>query len=170
MALKDLWENKNMTSKEKKYHKLYLDIAKRVSEMSYAIRLKVGCIIVKDDNIISMGFNGMPSGLENDCETKHFENYDEKGILRGLYLTYRTKDEVLHAECNAISKAARSGSSTRESTMYCTHAPCIQCSKLIQQSGINRLVYLEDYRDSSGIELLKRCNIEVIKFTNEDGI
>jgi len=153
-----------MIPKQLKYDTLYLDLAKRISQMSYAKRLQVGCVIVKDDNILSMGFNGMPAGLDNQCE--EFVNYDVNGFLRGQKLV--TKEECLHAEQNAICKAAKSGSPTKGSTMYCTHAPCIQCAKLIQQSGINRLVYLEDYRDSSGIELLKRCNIEVIKLSNED--
>lgn len=157
-----------MTDKEKFYHQLYLDVAKRMSEMSYAKRLKVGAVLVKDDNIISHGWNGMISGLENDCEIEQLTNYDSLGILRGQKLELVTKIEVLHSEQNVICKAAKNGVSTRGSTLYCTHAPCIQCAKLIQQSGINRLVYLEDYRDSSGIELLKRCNIEVIKFKNEN--
>lgn len=147
-----------MNEKEKKYHTLYLDISLRMSEMSYAKRLKVGAILVKDDNITSHGWNGMPRGLDNCCEHEVQEN------------VLITKLEVLHAEQNVISKAARSGVSTKDSTLYITHSPCIECSKLIQQSGINRVVYLEDYRDSSGVDLLKRCDIEVIKFTYENTI
>lgn len=139
-----------MTPKELKYHKLYMDIAKRLAEMSYANRLKVGSLLVRDDIIISHGWNGMPSGMNNVCE---FE-IEENNII--------TKDEVLHAEQNTITKAAKHGISTKNSTLYITHAPCIQCSKLIQQSGINRVVFLETYRNTDGLELLQKCNIEVI--------
>jgi dCMP deaminase len=126
--------------------RLYLDIAKRISLESYCKRLQVGCLIVKGGNIISFGYNGTPSGFPNVCECDDV-----------------TFDYVLHAESNAITKACKSPISTEDSTMYCTHACCVHCAKLIIQSGIVTFVYLEEYRDSSGIELLVTAGLEVIK-------
>ena len=124
--------------------KFYLSIAKQISTASYCDNNKVGCIIVKDDNIISFGYNGTPSGFENICETD--------GI---------TKKEVLHAESNAITKCAKSFYSSYLATMYCTLSPCYDCAKLIIQSGIRRVYYINEYRDISGINLLKKANIDV---------
>ena len=133
---------------------------------SYSQRNKVGALIVKDGMIISDGFNGTPSGFENECEeivscgntcTSLFgqdcENCKEHRL--------KTKPYVLHAEANAILKVARSTNSTEEATLYCTMSPCLECSKLIIQSGIKRLVYSEQYRDTAGLELLKRAGIEI---------
>lgn len=135
----------------KQYNQLYMDLASRIAEMSYAIRNKVGCIIVKDHNIISYGFNGMPSGMLNECEEK-----DETGKLI-------TKKEVLHSELNAISKAAKQGTSTKDATIYITLSPCLNCSLHIIQSGIKTVYYKEEYRDKSGINLLKKMKIKVKK-------
>ena len=146
--------------KENRYHRLYIDIAKRISEMSYAKRSKVGCVIVKDGRIISMGWNGMPTGWDNKCE--HLVLWDNHVQLSHPILV--TNDEVLHAESNAIAKLARDGQSSLGCTVYVTLAPCLQCAKLIHQSGINQLVYTEDYRDSSGLEFLKKTpNFNIIK-------
>ncbi len=117
------------------------------SRNSYCKRRQVGALIVKDRMIISDGFNGTPSGFENICE-------DENGV---------TKPYVLHAEANAITKVAKSGNNSDGSTLYVTSSPCLECSKLIIQSGIKRVVYQEEYRLTDGIDLLRRAGIEVIK-------
>lgn len=123
----------------------YLRMAKIWGENSYCTRRKVGALIVKDKMIISDGYNGTPSGFENICE-------DENNL---------TKPYVLHAEANAITKIARSGNNSEGGTLYVTDAPCIECSKLIIQSGIKRVIYARDYRLTDGIELLKRAGIDV---------
>lgn len=124
----------------------YIKIALSVATASYCKRAKVGSIIVKDDNIIAFGYNGTISGFENVCECD--------GV---------TKKEVLHAESNAIAKCARSLYNSNQSTMYITLAPCFDCAKLIIQSGIIKVVYLEDYKITDGIDLLRKANIEIIK-------
>ncbi|GGD35790.1 MULTISPECIES: deoxycytidylate deaminase [Flavobacterium] len=131
--------------KRTKYDKAYLRIAKEWSRLSYCKRKQVGAIIVKDRMIISDGYNGTPSGFENCCE-------DEEGI---------TKWYVLHAEANAILKVAGSTQSCEGATLYITLSPCKECSKLIHQSGITRVVYFEGYKDDSGIEFLKKAGVEV---------
>lgn len=131
-----------------KFDYLYMDIALRVSEMSYSNRSKVGCVIVKDNNIVAFGWNGTPNGFDNRCE-------DENN---------NTIDEVIHSEENAICKAARQGISLNDSTIYLTLSPCPNCAKLIIQSGIKRVVYYEEYRINKSIEFLKKCNIEVEKY------
>ena len=129
--------------------KRYLRMADIWSENSYCQRRKVGALIVKDKMIISDGYNGTPSGFENICE-------DENGV---------TKPYVLHAEANAITKIARSNNNADGSTLYVTDSPCIECSKLIIQAGIKRVVYSREYRLSDGIDLLKRAGIEVERMT-----
>ena len=124
----------------------YLDMAELWAKNSYCERRKVGAIIVKDRMIISDGYNGTPCGFENVCETEIGE----------------TKPYVLHAEANAITKVAKSNNSSDGSTLYVTTSPCLECSKLIIQAGIIRVVYREEYRVKDGIELLKRANIEVV--------
>ena len=126
--------------------KRYIRMASIWAENSYCTRRQVGALIVKDKMIISDGYNGTPSGFENICE-------DKNGV---------TKPYVLHAEANAITKIARSGNSSDGATMYVTASPCIECAKLIIQSGIKRVVYSEKYRLEDGLELLKRANIEVV--------
>lgn len=138
----------------------FLDIAKNFSSLSKAIRRKVGCIIVKDGQIISNGFNGTPSGFDNSCEYLKEEkspdvNYNPNNLT--------TKPEVLHAESNALMKLARSTNSSIGSTMYLTCSPCFECAKLIVQSGIIRLVYIDDYRSEKGIELLRQTDIIIEK-------
>jgi len=129
-----------------KFIKAHLKVVRVYGDLSSATRLKVGCIIVKDDRIISIGYNGMPSGGSNVCE--------EDG---------KTKPEVLHAEANAILKLARSTESGLNSSMFTTYAPCIHCAKLILQSGISELYYEEDYKNDDGIEFLKEYGYLQIK-------
>lgn len=133
---------------------LYLDLTERVAIESYCRRLQVGSIIAKDDNIISFGYNGTVRGGFNNCEEE----------LDGELVTLRT---VLHAESNAITKACKSPISTSGATMYCTHACCVDCAKLIVQSGIEKFVYIHDYRDMSGIDFLLECGIQVLKQNTE---
>lgn len=136
-----------MTAEEKQYNldNRYLRMARIWAENSYCLRRQVGALVVKDKMIISDGYNGTPSGFENICE-------DEAGV---------TKPYVLHAEANAITKLARSGNNSEDSTLYVTASPCIECAKLIIQAGIRRVVYGEKYRLTDGIDLLKRAGIEV---------
>ena len=129
----------------------YLRMARIWAENSYCVRRKVGALVVKDKMIISDGYNGTPSGFENVCE-------DDNNV---------TKPYVLQAEANAITKLARSSNNSDGSTLYVTAAPCIECSKLIIQSGIKRVVYGEKYRLEEGIELLRKANIEVIYLNPE---
>lgn len=137
----------NSLDKLNKYDKAYLRIAKEWGQLSYCQRKKVGAIIVKDKMIISDGYNGTPSGFENCCE-------DQDGL---------TKWYVLHAEANAILKVAKSTQSCDGATLYITMSPCKDCSKLIHQAGIIRVVYQNSYKDLEGIELLKRAGVEVIQ-------
>ena len=130
--------------KEEKYHRLYMDIAYRVAEMSHAKRRKVGCVIVKDERIISMGWNGMPTGMTNNCEIDESDQ---------MYVG-TTKREVLHAEANALMKLAKYGSSSNGATLYTTTSPCFECAKLIYQSGIKKLVYSEFYTDQQPLTFL----------------
>lgn len=125
---------------------LYIDLAQRVGFESHAVRAKVGAVLVKEDNILAYGYNGTPSGFDNNCEVDNV-----------------TKREVLHAESNCITKVARSTNSSDGATLYVTLSPCFECSKLIIQSGIKRVVYLEKYRDDSPITFLVENNIEVEK-------
>jgi dCMP deaminase len=131
-----------------------MDIADRVSQMSVARRLMVGSVIVKNNSILSYGWNGMPSGWDNNCEDE-IRYPDAHGI------TLKTKPEVLHSESNALAKVAKSTESSDGATMFCTHAPCMQCAKLIYQSGIKSLYYRTQYRDTAGIEFLTRSNVDV---------
>lgn len=135
---------------KQKFIDMYMSIADTVSRLSTARRLKVGAIIVKDDRIISIGYNGMPAGWDNNCE------YETDAGLK-------TRPEVLHAESNAIAKLAKSNDSGDGADLFITHSPCIECSKLIYQSGIRRVFYSEDYRDYAGIEFLKKSKVEVVK-------
>ena len=134
-----------MKQKKIKYDKAYLRIAKEWGQLSYCKRKQVGAIIVKDRMIISDGYNGTPTGFENCCE-------DEDNL---------TKWYVLHAEANAILKVARSTQSCENATLYITLSPCKDCSKLIHQSGIKRVVYHEEYKDTSGVDFLRKAGVEV---------
>ena len=132
-----------------------METAMVFSKLSYATRLKVGAIVVKDDRIISIGYNGTPSGWDNDCEY-WFEDGD---IGSG----WKTKPEVLHAEENAILKLAKSNESGDGATLFITHAPCIQCAKMIYGAGIKEVFYKEVYRSEDGLSFLNKCNVLVRK-------
>ena len=136
-----------------KFINAYMDVAERFAKLSSARRLHVGAIVVKDDRIISIGYNGMPSGWDNDCE-------DKVWTQDGDY-TLKTKPEVLHAETNAIAKLAKSNESGMGATMFITHAPCLDCAKLIYQSGIGSVLYRNSYRDTSGVTFLEKSGIQV---------
>lgn len=147
---------------------LYADIAEKVANLSHARRLKVGAVIVKDDRILSYGYNGMPKGFDNDCEdeiTKEEECILDIGgppyIIKTTSLS--TKPEVIHAEINAIAKVAASNDSTKGATIFITHAPCADCAKMIIASGIETVNYLTSYRDETGINMLKNAKISVVK-------
>ena len=145
-----------------KFQKLYNNIAHEVAKMSHARRLQVGAVIVKDDRVISMGYNGMPAGWENNCESEGID-FDPITNTRTGNGVLTTRPEVLHAESNAIAKLAKSNDSGDGADIFVTHAPCMECSKLIFQSGISRVYYSADYRDDSGIKFLKQSGVEVIK-------
>ena len=132
-----------------------MGIADLTSKLSYAKRLHVGAVIVKGNQIIGTGYNGMPTGWENNCELTL-----EDGTLK-------TKPEVLHAESNAIAKVSRSTESSEGATLFCTHAPCIDCAKLIYQAGISTVYYREQYRDDSGLKFLSQGNINVHQYINK---
>jgi dCMP deaminase len=132
-----------------KFVQLYSDIAQRVSELSSARRLQVGAIIVRDDRILSIGYNGMPAGWDNNCESEQ-----EDGSLK-------TRPEVLHAESNCLSKVARSTESALGADLFVTHSPCLECAKLIYQSGIHRVYYGTQYRSDDGLRFLKQSSIQV---------
>ena len=137
-----------------------MDWAKRLSDLSYARRLKVGAVVVKDDTVISYGYNGMPADWDNNCEDEIVEPYSHyEGTVHKIKLV--TKPEVLHAESNAIAKLARNANSGLGAELFVTHSPCIECAKLIYQSGIKAVYYQQSYRDNSGIEFLKRSGVEV---------
>ena len=133
-----------------------MDTAERFAQLSSAVRLQVGAVVVKDNRIISIGYNGMPSGWTNECE-EVVEIHEDGGVVT------KTKDEVIHAEANAISKLAKSGDSGDKATMFITHAPCVHCAKLIYGAGISNIYYRNFYRDDAGIDFLNKCNIEVLK-------
>ena len=143
---------KVLAEKQLQLDKRYLRMARIWAENSYCIRRQVGALIVKDKMIISDGFNGTPSGFENICE-------DEDG---------KTKAYVLHAEANAITKVAKSANASDGATLYVTTSPCIECAKLIIQSGIKKVVYCEPYRIDDGIRLLERAGIEVLQLSIDE--
>jgi len=141
-----------MDNKQYLLDQRYLKMAAIWAQNSYCKRRQVGAILVKDKMIISDGYNGTPSGFENNCEDENF----------------KTKPYVLHAEANAITKVAKSGNSSDGATLYVTSSPCLECSKLIIQAGIKRVVFYDNYRLEDGIELLRRAKIEVIQVDIED--
>jgi dCMP deaminase len=137
-----------------KFINAHMKSAKAYAELSSAKRLQVGCVIVKDNTIIGIGYNGMPSGWDNNCEEVIEQHEDGGQILK-------TRPEVLHAETNAIAKVARSTNSTDGADMICTHAPCLDCAKLIHQAGIKRFYFRSHYRSEEGLKFLNKCEIEV---------
>jgi dCMP deaminase len=132
---------------KQKYIDAHMNAAEVYANLSTAKRLQVGCVVVKDNTIIGIGYNGMPSGWDNVCE-------DENN---------KTRPEVLHAETNAIAKIARSTNSSEDATLFVTHAPCLDCAKIIHQAGIKEVFYRNTYRSEDGIKFLLRCNINVEK-------
>jgi dCMP deaminase len=145
---------------QQKWIDAYMDTAERFAQLSSAKRLHVGAIVVKDDRIISIGYNGMPSGWDNNCED---EITPTLPYLQGDSPVLKSKPEVLHAETNAIAKLAKSNESGLGATMFITHAPCLDCAKLIYQSGIGSVLYRNSYRDTAGIDFLEKCKINVNK-------
>ena len=143
-----------MTQKDLKYHLTYLKMATEWSVLSCCKRKKVGALIVKDGTIISDGFNGTPKGFPNDCE-------DANGDTHWY---------VLHAEANAILKVAKSTNNTEGSTLYLTHSPCKDCSKLILQSGIKRVVYMDAYKDKSGLDFLTNAGVIITQLNTIDHV
>ena len=138
-----------------KHLEAFMKTAETFAECSTAVRLHVGAIVVKDDRIISIGYNGMPSGWDNNCETEQhfFPNMME----------LKTKPEVLHAETNAIAKLARSTESGLGAVLFVTHAPCLDCAKLVYQSGIDSVYYRESYRSEEGIKFLQKAGVKVLQ-------
>jgi dCMP deaminase len=134
----------------------YMDTAERFAQLSSAVRLKVGAVVVKDHRIISIGYNGMPSGWDNVCE-EVVEVHEDGGVVT------KTKDEVIHAEANAILKLAKSHDGGDGASLFCTHAPCIQCAKLVAGAGIKKFYYRDTYRDDQGLDFLAKSGVEVVK-------
>ena len=156
-----------------KHLQAHMEAAHVYAKLSSAVRLKVGALIIKDNRIISIGYNGMPSGWDNTCENTEYVGNNEQisspdemkrlgftGTDKGWY-RLKTKPEVIHAESNAISKLARSTESGDGAIMVCTHAPCLDCAKLIYQSGIKAFYYNKEYRSIEGLSFLRKCNIHV---------
>lgn len=163
-----------------------MDVAERTGKLSHAIRRQVGAVIVKDNRILSYGYNGMPTGWDNNCEYKDYMHGDAGGWLnpdeieeRWPHVEYDstvesnrkyrlvTKDEVLHAESNAIAKVSGSTESSENAAMFCTTAPCIHCAKMIFQSGIKNVYYRDTYRDSKGIDFLEKSGVNVTKYPEQ---
>jgi dCMP deaminase len=140
-----------------KFISAYMDVAERFAKLSSARRLHVGAIVVKDDRIISIGYNGMPAGWDNDCELEIYEdNGDDEPIT-----ILKSKPEVLHAETNAIAKLAKSTESGDGAVLFVTHSPCLDCAKLIFQSGIRSVFYRNSYRSTDGTTFLERSGVQV---------
>jgi dCMP deaminase len=166
-----------------KFIDAHMKVAEIYAQLSSATRLQVGAIVVKDDRIISIGYNGMPAGWDNNCENLEWcsaggwlspKEIEEDWPFEGTYLDadgvtmqgrYRlkTKPEVLHAETNAIAKLAKSAESGDGASIFITHAPCLDCAKLVYQSGINSVYYRNSYRNEDGIEFLEKCKVKVTK-------
>jgi dCMP deaminase len=170
---------------KQKFIDYYMDVAERTSKLSSAIRRQVGAVIVKENRILSYGYNGMPTGWTNECEFKEYMSGDAGGWLDPDEIYERwpleeydkevesnrryrlvTKDEVLHAESNAIAKVSGSTESSEDATMFCTTAPCIHCAKMIFQSGIKSVFYRDTYRDDAGIDFLQQSGVNVHKYPN----
>ena len=140
-----------------KYIKYFHTIALETAMLSTATKLKVGCVIVKDTRILSIGYNGTPAGWDNECEEVIPPNEWVE------FEQLKTKPEVLHAETNAIAKLAKSSESGLGATMFVTHAPCIDCAKIVYQSGIDTVYYKNDYRSTQGLEFLTKSNVNLVK-------
>jgi dCMP deaminase len=175
---------------KQKYIDYYMDVAERTGKLSHAIRRQVGAVIVKDNRILSYGYNGMPTGWDNECEYKEYMSPDAGGWLNPDEIYERwpfkeevtkitesgeeykytaryklvTKDEVLHAESNAVAKVSGSTESSEDATLFVTTAPCIHCAKMIFQSGIKSVFYKEEYRDTQGIDFLTKGGVDVTRY------
>jgi len=167
-----------------KFIDYFMKFAELTSTLSYAKRLQVGAVIVKNDQIIGTGYNGMPSGWDNDCEFIVWDNgaggwlspeefdaqypYEMWNEQAGRSVRYglKTRPEVLHSEMNALMKVAQSTESTKNATLFCTHAPCIDCAKAIYQAGISTVYYKKDYRAADGLEFLRRSGVNVHQYTD----
>ena len=172
---------------KQKFIDYYMDVAERTSNLSSAIRRQVGAVIVKDNRILSYGYNGMPTGWDNTCENKDYmsgdfggwlnpdeiyekwplEEYDKEVESNRRYRLV-TKDEVLHAESNAIAKVSGSTESSEGATLFVTTAPCIHCAKMIFQSGIKSVFYRDTYRDEAGVEFLTKGGVSVTRYPVQD--
>jgi len=144
---------------KQKYIDAHMRVAETYASLSTAVRLKVGAIVVKDNRVISIGYNGMPSGWDNVCEDEIGSVLDDDGYIVETRL--KSKPEVLHAETNAIAKLARSNESGLGAAMFITHAPCLDCAKLIYQTGISTVYYRNTYRENNGVEFLLKGGIDV---------
>ena len=168
---------------KQKFIDYYMDVAERTSKLSSAVRRQVGAVIVKDNRILSYGYNGMPTGWDNTCEYKDYMSSDAGGWLDPDEIEQRwpfeewsekyesnrryrlvTKDEVLHAESNSIAKVSGSNESSEDATLFVTTAPCIHCAKMIFQSGIKSVFYRDTYRDEAGIEFLTKGGVSVTRY------
>ena len=151
---------------KEKWLKYFCNVAEQTAQLSTATKLKVGCVIVKDNRILSIGYNGMPSGWTNECETST-EDLDYTLTFNQKYL--RTKPEVLHAEANALMKLCKSTDSSEGATLFVTHYPCIECAKLIYQAGISQVYYINEYNASkgSGYNFLREAGIEVCQIKQQ---
>lgn len=158
-----------------KFIDYYMNIADLTAKLSYAVRLKVGSVIVKDSKVLATGYNGMPSGWENICEVDE-KTYDERDTHNSndweldnttkLYTRLKTKPEVLHSEMNSLMKVAKSTESSEGATLFCTHAPCLDCAKAIYQAGISNVYYREQYRSNAGLNFLKQSDVHVHQYSN----
>jgi dCMP deaminase len=149
---------------KQKYVQFYMNVALQAASLSHARKLKVGAVVVNDDTFV-FGYNGMPSGWGNNCEHELTELRSEYGEGTRLFNTgeLKTRPEVLHAESNAISKLARSVVNGKDAVIFVTHAPCMDCAKLIYQSGIRELYYLNDYRSTAGLDFLAQCGVQITR-------
>jgi dCMP deaminase len=139
-----------------KWVRAFMDTAERFAQLSSAKRLQVGAVVVKEQRIISIGYNGMPAGWTNECEYEFVD--PQTKVVSNI-----TKDEVIHAEANAIAKLARDGESGLHADLFCTHAPCIQCAKIIYGAGVKKVYYRNSYRNNDGLDFLAKCGIQLEK-------
>jgi dCMP deaminase len=148
---------------KQKFIDAHMKVAEVYAQLSSAKRLQVGAIVVKDDRVISIGYNGTPSGWDNNCEdilyTSPWTDELEGGV--GVSYTYKTKPEVIHAERNALDKLAKFGGQGNRAAMFITHAPCLECAKSIFNTGISAVYYRSAYRETTGIEFLQKCGVSV---------
>jgi dCMP deaminase len=150
---------------KEKYINAHMQAAEVYAKLSTAKRLQVGCVVVKDNTIIGIGYNGMPSGWTNECEEKIYTSpwRSEHDEMEEMVYSLKTKPEVLHAETNALAKVARSTNSSEGASLFVTHSPCIECAKLVYQSGINSVYYRSNYGNDDGINFLIKAGVEVKK-------